>query len=73
MDAIEQSLHTNRAIIFNHVKQEGNKVFDLLANLGVETGHTLLTGALDTIQNHDQNQKCKILDQRDAALPNADI
>lgn len=73
LDAIEQALHTNRAIILNHVKWEGNKVADLLANLGVENGHTLLTGALDIIHNHDQNQECKTLVQRDAALPNAGV
>lgn len=61
LDAIEKTLHTNQAIIFNHVKWEGNKVVDLLANLGVENGHSLLTGALDIIQNHEKKHECKIL------------
>lgn len=51
--AIEQWLHNNRSIIFIHVKMEGNKVADLLANLGVDSEHTLITGTLDIIQNHD--------------------
>lgn len=44
LEAIEQSLRSNRAISFNHIKREGNKVADLLANIGVENENTLLTG-----------------------------
>ena len=67
MEAIEQALLNNRAIIFNHIRREGNKVADLLANVGVENEHTLITGTLEIISNHDQKQECKLLVQRDAA------
>lgn len=49
LEAIETILNANRAIIFKHVRWESNKVVDLLANLGVENRHSLLTGALDII------------------------
>jgi len=35
LNAIEQELRKNRAISFNHIRREGNKVADLLANIGV--------------------------------------
>jgi len=73
LEAIEQALLNNRAIIFNHVKREGNKVANLLANVGVENEHTLLTGTLDIIPNHDQVQECNLLVQRDAAPPDAGV
>ena len=73
LDAIEQWLHTNRAIIFHHVKREGNKVTDLISNLRVDSGHTLLIGALHIIQNHDQNQECKTLVQRNVDLRDASV
>lgn len=50
LEAIEHELLNNRAIIFSHVKREGNKVSNLLANVGVESIHTLLTGTLDIIR-----------------------
>jgi len=71
LEAIEQALHSNRAITFNHIKREGNKVADLLANIGVENENTLLTGKLDIITNNDQAQECTRLVQRDAAPPDA--
>lgn len=37
------------AIIFSHVKREGNKVADLLANIGVDAENTLLIGTIDII------------------------
>jgi len=37
LELIEQWLLTNRAITFKHVKREGNKVADLLENLGVDS------------------------------------
>ena len=49
LEAIEHWLHTNHAIIFQHVKREGNKVADLLANTGVDNEDTLLSGDLDII------------------------
>ena len=71
LEAIEHWLHTNRAIIFQHVKREGNKVADLLANIGVNQDQALISGSLDIIQNHAHKQECNSLIQRDANPPDA--
>ena len=73
LEAIELWLHTNRAIIFQHVKREGNKVADLLANLGVNHDHALISGSLDIIQNHEHKQECLSLIQKDANPPDAGV
>lgn len=36
LELIEQWLKSKRAITFNHVQREGNKVVDLLENTGVD-------------------------------------
>lgn len=69
LEALEQWLHNNRAIIFTHVKREGNQVADLLANLGVDSKHTLTIGTLDIIQHHDHAQECKLQIQKEVAPP----
>jgi len=66
LEAIELELLNNRAIIFSHVKRDDNKVTDLLANVGVESNNTLLTGTLNIIPNHDQIQECNQLVQKEA-------
>lgn len=71
LEAIEHLLHNNEAIIFNHIRREGNKVADLLANLGVEARHTMLSSTTDIIQNHDHAQEFTKLVQSDAAPPDA--
>eukprot|EP00253_Pinus_taeda_P011126 PITA_11126 len=71
LEAMEQELLNNRAITFNHIKREGNKVVDFMANLGVENEHTLQKGTLDILMNHEQAQECNRLVQNDAALLDA--
>lgn len=52
LNAIEQDLRNNRAISFTHTKREGNKIADLLANIGVENGQTFLARNTDIIPNN---------------------
>lgn len=68
---IEQLLRSNRVISFMHTKREGNKVADLLANIGVENDSTLITGNTSRIPNYVQAQECASLIQNDAAAPDA--
>ena len=68
---IEQMLNTNRAILFKHVKWEGNKVADLLANIGVNNDHTLLVGSQNIIHEYGQLQECNNLVQSNMDLPDA--
>lgn len=67
LEAIEQVLRSNRAITFNHIKREGNKVADLLANIGVENENTLLTANMNIIPDNVQAQECARLVQSDVA------
>ena len=51
-------LMQHRAVSFNHIKREGNKVADLLANLGTE-GHSIPThGSLHCIHDAAMLQQC---------------
>lgn len=69
LEAIQLKLHNNRAVTFNHIKREGNKVADFLANTGVENEIFLLTGRMDNILTHDQVKECTHLIQIDVAPP----
>lgn len=71
LEVLKQWLHNNQAIIFPHVKREGNKVADVLSNLGVDSKHTLITGVLDIIQNHNHAQECKIHVEKEDTPPYA--
>lgn len=71
LNNIEQELRTNRVISFHHTKREGNKVADLLANIGVETKQILSTGLLNNIPNPLQSQECHNLIQKDATIPDS--
>ena len=66
LEALEQELSNNKVIAFNHRRREGNKVADLLANIGVESELTLQAGTLDILKNHAQAQECNHLVQNDA-------
>eukprot|EP00253_Pinus_taeda_P007130 PITA_07130 len=68
---IEHLLRNNRVISFMHTKRGGNKVTDLLANIGVENASTLITGNTSIIPNFDQAQECARLIQNDIAAPDA--
>lgn len=68
---LEQELLNNRAIAFNHTRREGNKVADLLANIGVGSELNLQASTLDIIKNHAQAQECIHLVQNDANLLDA--
>ena len=71
LEIMEGWLQENRALLFKHTRREGNKVADLLANLGVDCGSNLITGALDIIQKEDQRRICHNLIQREANPPDA--
>jgi len=71
LEAIELELLNNRAIIFSHVKREGNKVADIIANLGVESNHTLLTGSINITPNNEKIQECNQLVQEEATPSDA--
>lgn len=68
---IEQWLATNREITFKHIKRAGNKVADLLANLGVDNYRTLYSGSLDIIKNDTHRQDYIALVKNDAAPSDA--
>ena len=49
IDKISNRLKSNRAVSFTHVKQESNKVADLLAIFGADNTNTLTHGPLSII------------------------
>ena len=51
LEQIEQWLLIYREVTIRHIRQNGNKVAELLANIGVKSGNTLHVGALSTIAN----------------------
>lgn len=64
---MENWINNNRAISFTHIKRDGNKIADFLANVGVDCGRPLLTGDPATIlldsqlkDFHNQVQKEKL-------------
>jgi len=71
LEHIEKWLLTNRAITFQHVKREGNKVADLLENMGVDSEIVLNASSFDILNDSSHLQECTDLVQNDAELPDA--
>ena len=71
IDKISDWLHRNRVVSFTHVKREGNKVADFLANLGTESNNMLTYGALSIIHDADIQQNCSSLVHKDCSPPDA--
>ena len=72
IDKINKWIQDNQAISFTHTKRDGNKVADLLANLGVDSLDILKHGSLQIINDRDTTQNCIKLVQMDRPLPDAD-
>lgn len=54
LELIDNWLSQNQAISFKHVKREGNKLADFLANLGVETEMDFFDGPISSIASENQ-------------------
>lgn len=65
LENIASELQRNRAITFMHTRREGNRIADLMANVGVETENSLFIGAMNTILANDKAQECSLLVQID--------
>ena len=63
----------NRAITFKHVKREGNKVADLLENLGVDSDQVLHSGSLYILNDSSHLHECTDLVDNDAEFPDAGV
>jgi len=49
LELVEDWLRAHRAVNFKHIRREGNKVADLLANIGVESNSTMKANELSSI------------------------
>ena len=58
---IEQVLATNKEITFKHIKRNGNKVADHLANLGVMSDRPIHKGLLEIIKDASHQQEFTML------------
>lgn len=54
LELIDNRLSHHREISFKHIRQEGNKLADFLANMVVECGLELFAGQLPSIASTDQ-------------------
>lgn len=57
LELIEIWLSSHRVITLKHICQEGNKVVDLMANIGVETGIDIHTGSLSRLATEIQSME----------------
>ena len=46
LELLQLWLRDNKAVTFNHIRREGNKLADFLANLGAERGKDHFEGSL---------------------------
>ena len=68
LELIADWLQEHRALCFKHTKRAGNKVVDLLANLGIENSQSLTAGPLSSIHDSKLHQECTLLVQQDYNL-----
>jgi len=54
LERLQQWLNYNQAISFKHIRREGNKLADFLANLGVDNGKEFFAGSLQGSASEDQ-------------------
>lgn len=54
LELIEGWLSSHRAITLKHIRWEGNKVANLLANIGVECGLDLHVGSISRLVSESQ-------------------
>ena len=71
LELIASWLQDKRAICLKHTKRAGNKVADLLANLGVGSTQTLTEGPLTIIHDSKLYQDCTLLVHQDFNPPDA--
>lgn len=57
LDLINKWLSQHQAISLRHIKREGNKLADFLANLGVEIGVQQFEGTISNIASVEQISK----------------
>ena len=72
IDALSNWVKVNQAITFTHTKRDGNRVADLMANLGVDSPDFLKHGSIQIINDRNSTQECIKLVRMDQTLPDAD-
>lgn len=61
LELIEIWLSSHRAITLKHIRREGNKVADILANIGVESGLDLHTSSISRLATEIQAMEYQTL------------
>eukprot|EP00253_Pinus_taeda_P027174 PITA_27174 len=78
LEILQKWLRSNKAISFKHIRREGNKLADFLANLGVDRGEEFFEGSLQgTASDSETNTFKNILSShmqiRDEDHPDAGV
>ena len=73
LSCMAEEIRNYNAISFHHTKREGNKIADLLANIGVDSDQPFLEGHLDIIPSNQRKQECESLIHRDNEAPDAGV
>lgn len=68
LEMINHWLSMHQAITFKHIRWEGNKLADLLANLGVEAKENHFEGAIDNLPSRDQLDTLKAMISKEISL-----
>lgn len=68
MEQVEQWLSTHRAVTLKHIRRDGNKIANLLANIGVDSGKTLHAGTLNSTATTPLLQDYNDLVQNEMAI-----
>jgi len=54
LELLKQGLTNHQAISFKHIRREGNKLADFLANIGVESGREFFEGSISSMVSENQ-------------------
>jgi len=68
LEMLKQWLTNHQAITFKHIRREGNKLADFLANLGVDSGKEFFEGSISSIVSGNQLSNFKTIVTNDMQL-----
>ena len=71
LELMEVWLKSYNVVSFSHIRRNGNKIADFLANMAVESSVTFTHGPLNIINEEAKLQECRTLVKQDSTAPDA--